>query len=122
MKWLGQTGLFGAIGVKMSKEGVKIPKCAACQFGKQERTPKGGSTIKKSQEGILKRDKLRPGELVFLDQFESRLPGRVFNNRGGQVHSQRYKGGSLFCDAATGRVKVYFQSSFTAEETLQTKL
>ena len=30
MKWLGQTGLFGALGVKMSKEGVKIPKCAAC--------------------------------------------------------------------------------------------
>ena len=29
VKWLGQTGLFGALGIKMSKEGVKIPKCAA---------------------------------------------------------------------------------------------
>ena len=57
-----------------------------------------------------------------MDQFESRLPGRVFNERGGQVHSQKFKGGSLYCDAATGRVKVYYQSSFTAEETLQTKL
>ena len=69
---------------KMSKDGVKIPKCSACQLGKQERTPKGGSTIKKSQDGILKREKLKPGELIFLDQFESSLPGRVFNERGWQ--------------------------------------
>ena len=57
IKWLGQSGLFGALGIKMSKDGVKIPKCAACQLGKRERTPKGGSTIKKSHDGILKKEK-----------------------------------------------------------------
>ena len=59
---------------------------------------------------------------MFLDQFESRVPGRIFNNKGGQVHAHKYKGGSLYCDVATGRVKIYFQSSFTAEETVWTKI
>ena len=70
----------------------------------------------------MKRDKLKPGELIFLDQFESRLPGRIFNNQGTLVHKHKYKGGSLYCNAATGRVKIYFQSFFTAKETLQKKL
>ena len=30
VKWLGATGLFRALGVKMSREGVQISKCAAC--------------------------------------------------------------------------------------------
>ena len=89
---------------------------------KTRKDPKGGPTIKKSQDGILKKEKLKPGELVILDQFESCLPGSILDERGGQVHNQKFKGGSLYCDAATGRVKVYYQSSFTAEETLQTKL
>ena len=80
--------------------------------------PKGRVYHQESQDGILKKEKLKPGELILLDQFESRFPGRVFDERGGQVHNQKFKGGFLYCDAATGRVKVYYQSSFTAEETL----
>ena len=71
VKWLGRSGLFGPLGIKFGKDQVKIPKCAACQFGKQERNPKGGTTTKKDPGGVLKKDKLEPGDLVFVDQFES---------------------------------------------------
>ena len=75
VKWIGRTGIFGPMGVKMGKDEVKIPKCAACQFGKQERNAKGRTTTKKDPGGVLKKDKLEPGDLVFVDQFESHLPG-----------------------------------------------
>jgi hypothetical protein len=106
----------------MGKTTVLPPKCASCQFGKQQRNPKDGSTSHKHSEGVLKQDKLEPGDLVFTDQFESRLPGRVFNARGASTSSHKYKGGTVFCDAATGHIRVYFQVAFTAQETLESKL
>ena len=126
VKWIGRQGLFGKLGEKMGAEsvGTSTIKCSACQYGKQERNPKGGSKRVqfKDRDGVLKRNKLNPGDLVFTDQFESRLPGQVFTGRGTRVTSQTYKGGTIFCDAATGRIKSYCQSSFTAEETIQSKL
>ena len=122
VKWIGQTGIFRPMGIKMGKDDIKIPKCAACQFGKQERNAKGGTTTKKDPGGVLKKEKLEPGDLIFVDQFESRLPGQVFSPRGSKITSQKYKGGSIYCDAATGWTKVYMQDSFTAEETVETKL
>ena len=37
---------------------------------------------------------LEPGKLIFSDQYESRLPGRVFGIRGFKIKSQVYKGGT----------------------------
>ena len=71
---------------------------------------------------MLKKDKLEPGDLVFVDQFESQVPSQIFSPRGSKIHSRKYKGGTVYYDAATGRMKVYLQDSFTAEETAQTKL
>ena len=70
---------------------------------------------------MLKKNKINPCDLLFTDQFESRFPGQVFTGRGTRVTSQAYKCGTIFFDAATGRVKSYCQSSFTAEETIQSK-
>ena len=44
------------------------------------------------------------------------------NRRGTRVGTQHYKGGTVFEDAATGFRGNYPQVSFTAEETLQSKL
>ena len=49
------------------------------------------------------------------------MPGRVFNQRGGHVTARRYKGGTIFVDAATGYTRVFMQEAFTAEETLHSK-
>ena len=60
--------------------------------------------------------------MIFTDQLESRLPEQLFSDRGTRVSAHNYKGGSIYVDAATKIIKSYFQSSFTAEETIQTKL
>jgi hypothetical protein len=71
---------------------VEAPMCAACQFGKQERLKTGGKTVwvDLKRDGILKQNKLEPGDLqlVFTDQYESSLPGRVFGRRGAAIHSK----------------------------------
>ena len=86
--------------------------------------PKAGSTTKPDQtrEGVLKADKLKNGELIFSDQYVSSLPGKVFGRRGASITSRKYCGGTLFYDAASGKIKVVHQVSLSAEETVQAKL
>jgi hypothetical protein len=119
IKWLGRQGRLGKLRERMGQVQVKIPKCAVCQFGKQERNPKSDSTQTKNKrvEGAFKCNKLEPGELFFTDQYKSRLPGRVFGSPGSKVTTHKYKGGTLFCDAASGQVSIHNQVSFPAEET-----
>ena len=69
----------------------------------------------------MSQEKLTPGQLVYADQFESRTPGHVFGNRGASISRYKYKGGTLFCDAATNRISVVNQVGFTAEETIAAK-
>jgi hypothetical protein len=77
-QWLGRCGLIGLLGLKMGFTTVLPPKCIACQLGKQARTPKKGSTLTEAPDGVLKMNKLEPGDLIFLDQYESPLLGRQF--------------------------------------------
>ena len=100
LQWVGRQGWLGKLGERIGLSSVQAPKCAACQFGKQERIPKAGATTSPDPErqGVLKADKLQPGELVFSDQYESRLPGLVFGRRGASISAHKYCGGTLFCD------------------------
>ena len=106
----------------MGSTTVDPPKCESCQLGKQERTPKGGTTTITTPAGSLKLNKLEPGDLVFSDQYESRLEGRQFTARGHTLSSQKYRGGTLFCDTASGKVSVIHQVGLTGPETVQAKL
>jgi hypothetical protein len=82
-QWLGRCGLLGHLAIKMGSTNVLRPKCAACQRGKQEHTPKkAGSTHGKDADGVLKTNKLALDDLVFLDQYESPLLGHRFSARG----------------------------------------
>jgi hypothetical protein len=51
-----------------------VPKCAACQFGKQVRRPSPGkvSATVKDRERALKQGDLSPGQRVSVDHFVSR--------------------------------------------------
>jgi hypothetical protein len=60
-QWIGRTGILGATGIKMGSTTVTPPKCASCQLGKQERTPKAGTKSVTKQDGFLKLNKLEPG-------------------------------------------------------------
>jgi hypothetical protein len=121
-QWLGRTGLISSVGIKMGSATVESPQCASCQLGKQERTAKAGTKTVAKEDGFLKMNKLEPGDLVFSDQYESRLEGRQFTSRGHSLSSQKFRGGTLFCDAATGKVSVVHQVGLTGTETVQAKL
>jgi hypothetical protein len=121
-QWLGRTGIVGPGGIKMGSTTVTPPKCDSCQLGKQERTSKAGTKTISTPDGYLKLNKLEPGDLVFSDQYESRLEGRQFTARGHSLSSQKYRGGTLFCDAASGKVSVIHQVGLTGTETVQAKL
>ena len=75
-----------------------------------------------STSGNLKKDILEPRDLVFSDQYESRLDGRVFTYKGASLRTETYKGGTIFCDAASGFISLHNQTTFTSEETILSKL
>jgi hypothetical protein len=83
----------------MGKDAVATPKCAACQFGKQSRNPTPGKRVSFDDGGALTKDQVNPGQKIFVDQYESRAPGRTFASKGASS-SLKYVGGTLFYDAA----------------------
>jgi hypothetical protein len=121
IQWLGRQGLLGPEGAKMGKSTLSILKCAACQFGKQGRTPIPGRRVSFADSGALTKDQVNPGQRIFVDQYESRAPGRTFSSKGASS-SLKFVGGTLFYDAASGFISIQHQHGFTAAETIQSKM
>ena len=121
IQWLGRKGVLDGHGDKWGSTSVNPPKCGACLFGKQHRRPTPGVTQKKHPGGILKKGMLNPGDLVFSDQFESRIEGKVFSYKGATLRAESYRGGTIFCDAASSFISIHHQTTFTADETILSK-
>jgi len=100
-----------------------LPRCTACQFGKQRRTPAPGklSTVIKDKAGAIKKDNLLPGQEVSVDHFKCSTKGRLFTSRGKTSESEMYTGGAIFIDHASNYVQVQFQVQPTTHETIQSK-
>ena len=69
----------------------------------------------------LKRENLKPRDAVSLDHYESSVRGRWLETRGREAEHNKYCGGTIMVDHATGYVKTYHQVTFTAEKTLKSK-
>jgi hypothetical protein len=121
IQWLGRQGLLGPEGVPMGSDKVNAPKCAACQIGKQSRTPIPGRRVTFADSGALTKDKVVPGQRIFVDQYESRSPGRTFASKGASS-SLKFVGGTLFYDAASGYISIQHQHGLTSAETIQSKI
>ena len=100
-----------------------LPKCAACMLGKQTRRRPGTNTgaLVKGKETMLRREHLRPGDCVSLDQYESSIPGRLPHTYGKEKKDDQYNGGTLFIDHASSMVFIQHQVSLRTGETLQAK-
>jgi transposase InsO family protein len=100
-----------------------LPKCAACQFGKQKRRPTPGkrSSVVRDREGVLRQDHLAPGQRISVDHFVCSTKGRLFGSRGKTNQDTMYCGGCIFVDHASSYVHVEFQSHLTTHETLKAK-
>ena len=99
------------------------PLCAACQLAKQSRRGAGSSTEFKLEDRdmILKRDTTEPGDCVSIDQYVSTVLGRLPNTKGKEKKDEKYNGGTIFVDHATGYVHLTHQVSLRAGETVKAK-
>jgi hypothetical protein len=100
------------------------PLCAACQLAKQKRRGAGTEFSKKNpeKEMSLKVDDLQPGDRVSVDQYMSSVPGRLPHTHGKEKKEDKYTGGTLFINHATGYMFLRHQVSLCAGETVKSKL
>jgi hypothetical protein len=72
--------------------------------------------------GGITHDKLEPGDEIAVDQFEVTKRGRLFKSGGREKDTDKFCGGTLFIDVATGLTKAYFQVSLGASDTIRAKV
>lgn len=96
------------------------PKCAACQFGKQKRrsTPGKKQIVVRDRIDSTKTNVLFPGQRVSVDHFVCSARGRLFDGFGKGSDSNKYVGGIMFTDVATGHIWVDFLKHLNTHETL----
>ena len=102
---------------------VECPKCAACQYGKQCRLPVKGKKVSmdRDNKGATTKDVHLPGQRVAVDHFVCSTRGRLFTSRGKEAEKDKYMGGCIFVDLATGFIHIEFLTSLTSHETLLAK-
>ena len=85
-----------------------MPKCAACQFGKQvhRSSPGSTSTKVKDEANVLKAGNLLPGQQVSADNFVCSMKGRLFESRRKTKDDNMYSGGCIFVDHSSGYAHV----------------
>ena len=78
------TGLMKVQGNSKAVANCEIPKCAACEFGKGNFQSNKVNTIKNNnmKEQDLKRNNLLPGQMVSVDHYIPRAPGRIYHTKG----------------------------------------
>ena len=100
-----------------------MPKCAACQFGKQVCRTSPGTTTKqvKDEADVLKAGNLHPGQKVSADHFVCSMKGCLFDSSGKTKEDNMYSEGCIFVDHSSGYAHVEFQCHLNTHETLKAK-
>ena len=101
----------------------QAPKCAACQMAKQfRRTPDSSTTHAiPEMEMALRREAMEAGDMVSMDQYICKTPGRLFHTKGKERLSKRFMGGIIFVNHKSGFAREYHQVSLRVGDTLQGK-
>ena len=99
------------------------PKCAACILAKQHRRPTGSTkhTNVPDREMAIRRNDLKPGQMISTDQYVCTFPGRLPHTRGKEKASQQYHGGTIFYDHASSLIYCSHQVTLGAGDTVQSK-
>jgi hypothetical protein len=125
VKWLARRNLLGRWSSTIAnvRDGA-CPQCASCTYAKQVRRPTGSTRTEARPEAVggITHDHLEPGDEIAVDQFEVTKRGRLFKSGGREKDPDKFCGGTLFVDVATGFTKVYFQVSLGASDTIRSKL
>ncbi|GAX26628.1 hypothetical protein FisN_UnNu100, partial [Fistulifera solaris] len=117
-----KTGALGKSAEVKAAARCDIPKCAACMYGKGKRKSTGAKLTVDRQSKVLSKDILIPGQKVSMDHFSVSTRGRLYSGFGGTKDDEKFKGGVIFVDHASGFVYVVHVLNFTAGEALRAKL
>ena len=96
---------------------VKVPLCAACQYGKMTRKPWRTKALNKQEKTWTA---TAPGQCVSVDQLESTTLGFIAQLKG-KLTTQRYQYGTVFVDHYSRMTYIYLQKRLTSDETVQAK-
>ena len=110
----------------MKEKGLQpgdLPMCEACRLAKATLLPDKTTTIqiKASKDGALKKNVLRPGTVVSTDQFVSSVRGRLPHTQGREREKEKYCGGTVYVDEASGLIFSSNHVSLNTTETLRGK-
>ena len=94
----------------------KKPMCAACEFGKATRRQWRQDKSKKKGLHVA----TQPGQVVSIDQLESRTPGLIAQTKGRPTRA-RYHAATIFVDHYSRYSYVHLQQDVTANSTVQAK-
>ena len=111
---------FADFSLQLPRSPLRLCVHAACQFGKQRRLPAPGkrSNVVRDREGI---DDLFPGQKVSVDHFICSTKGRLLHTFGKEPDKEKYSGGAIFVDHASGYIFVAPQVHLNTHETIAAK-
>ena len=92
-------------------------------MGSAKKIPPGVSKKKTVPEkkGILARDEHEVGDFMLTDQFVVKTPGRLPSGFGREQHNNRFCGGTIYNDAASGLIWFENQDSLRADNIIVVK-
>ena len=74
------------------------------------------------KEQELKKDHIMPGQMVSVDQYIFRDPGRIYHTQGKSDKYDMLSGGCVFIDHYSGYASINHQVDINATETVKAKL
>ena len=63
-----------------------------------------------------------PGQKISADQYVSAVPGRLYTSRKNESFEDKFCGGTIFVDHASGYIDVRHQPTLSATDTIRSKL
>ena len=98
----------------------ELPKCSTCLLAKAKKRPTSGRKEQSLSPNPTNAN-LEPGELICSDQYESSVKGRKERTYGKEKDCDKYIGGTIFCDVASGLIFTSHQVSLRVGDTLKSK-
>ena len=88
--WLGKNGYLGTRGTHMGHANCDPIKCGTCNLGKQQKTANPSKHVANKNPGELKKDILQPGQVIFSNQYQMNVPGKLMKSKDVAGSNQPY--------------------------------
>jgi hypothetical protein len=92
--------------------------CASCEIARTKKRATLATSITHNCELVIRANDLSTGDCISIDQYESSVRGRIPNSEGKEPFGNKYAGGTIFYDHASGLIRCIHQVSLHASDTI----